>query len=138
MSDQKHLMIKIALDAWTSHVKRIDKLLDSLSDEDLQKEVAPGRNRGIYLLGHLTGVHDKLLPLLDLGEQLHPELDNIFLIHADKTIKEIPSAKELRNYWKEINEKLAKDFNDLTLDEWFEKHTAVSMKILLKSHLETD
>ena len=42
--------------------------LDSLSDEQLQKEIAPGKNRGIYILGHLIAVHDDMLAILNWAE----------------------------------------------------------------------
>jgi hypothetical protein len=29
----------------------------------------------LYLVGHLIATHDRMFPLLDLGERLHPELD---------------------------------------------------------------
>ncbi len=55
-----------------------------MNDEELLREVAPGRNRVFYLMGHLTAVHDRLLPMLGLGERLHPELDDDFLTNADR------------------------------------------------------
>jgi len=36
----------------------------------LEQQVAPGKNRLIYLWGHLTAVNDGLLPLLGIGERL--------------------------------------------------------------------
>ncbi len=41
------IFIKMVLDAWHTHIKRTDELFNSLSDEQLMKEIAPGRNRGI-------------------------------------------------------------------------------------------
>ena len=76
MKAQQELTIKLLLDDWYSHVKRTDNLLNALSDEQLQNEVAPNRNRGIYLLGHLAAVHDRMLTLLDFGKRLHPEMDD--------------------------------------------------------------
>lgn len=61
------IFIKMVLDAWHTHIKRTDELFNSLSDEQLMKEIAQGRNRGIYLLGHLAAVHDRILPLLGTG-----------------------------------------------------------------------
>lgn len=51
-----------------------NKIFDNLSDEQLMHEVSPGRNRGIYLLGHLTAVHDLMLPLLRFGEAKYPRV----------------------------------------------------------------
>lgn len=126
MEAQKQLTIRSVLDAWHSRIEAADKLFDSLSDEQLSREIAPGRNRGLYLLGHLTAVHDKMLPLLNFGSQMYPHLDEPFLNKADKTVSDLPSAKELREKWKTVNAKLASHFNKLTPDEWFQRHTSVS------------
>jgi DinB superfamily len=124
--NQQQLFIKMALDAWNGQVTRTDKLFNELTDEQLQNEVSPGRNTGVYLLGHLTAVHDSLFLLLGLGEKLYPELENIFIKNPDKSGLEKPAAKDLRNYWLEVNKKLSQHFNQYTADEWFQKHTAVS------------
>ena len=56
-------LLKIIFDKWNASIKNCDTLLNSLSDEQLQKEVAPKKNRGIYLLGHLIAVHDDMIIL---------------------------------------------------------------------------
>src|SRR5438105_7504976 len=111
MTNQNQLIVKSVLDAWYSKAKEAESLFDKLTDEQLQKEVAPNRNRGIYLLGHLTAVHDKMLPLLNLGEQLYPQLNDTFLSKPDKAIIALPSAKDLRLYSKNVNMALGKHFN---------------------------
>lgn len=118
--------IKMVLDAWHTQVKQTDDLFNSLSDEQLFKEIAPGKNRGIYLLGHLTAVHDRMLPLLGFGDQRYPNLYKAFLESADKTVNEIPTAEDLRNYWKETNNILSENFLKLSVNEWFQRHNAVS------------
>ena len=123
---QQELLIKNVLDTWHSSISRTDNFLSSLTDEQLQNEVAPGRNRGTYLLGHLTAVHDRMLPLLGIGQPLYPHLDNPFIAQPDKAVADLPSVTDLRNYWKEVNTTLAKHFANLTPDEWFQKHTSVS------------
>lgn len=126
MSDQKQLMVKLVLDAWNMHLVRTGKLLDQLTDEQLQQEVAPGRNTGTYLLGHLVAVHDALFLLLGTGEKLYPQLEEVFIKQPDKSGSEKPAVNELRNYWNEVNNKLAGDFTKFSADEWLQKHTAVS------------
>lgn len=126
MIDQQTLFVKMALDAWNTQIDRTNKLINSLSDEELQKQVAPARNTGTYLLGHLTSVHDGILPLFGAGDRLYPQLVDPFIKSPDKSDLTKPSLKELRNYWNEVNGKLTEHFNQLTVDEWFEKHTAVS------------
>jgi|ERR1035437_2401491 hypothetical protein len=126
------IMVKIALDAWNSQIKIADALLEKLSDEQLNHEVAPGRNRGIYLLGHLVAIHDRMLPLLGLGEQLYPQLDEPFLKNPDNAKTAMPSAKELRQFWKNINSTLTDHFNKMQPDEWFQKHNSVSAEDFAK------
>jgi hypothetical protein len=75
---QSDLFIKMIVDHWNTVNGRFNRLVDSLSDEQIMSQVAPGRNRGIYLLGHLVAVHDAMLPILGLGEKIHPELADVF------------------------------------------------------------
>ena len=120
------ILVKMVLDRWNASIKSCDLLLNELSDETLQHEIAPGKNRGIYLLGHLIAVHDDMLVLLDMGERQYPELQEPFLKSPDKTTEDIPSAAALRKDWAEQCEELNRKFEGLDPEEWFEKHTAVS------------
>jgi hypothetical protein len=130
--EAKQLFIKSVLDAWNSRIEAADKMFNSLSDEDLLKEVAPGRNRAIYLLGHLALVHDKMLPLLNFEPQQYAHLEEAFLNKPDKAVSDIPSAKEMRAIWKSANSKLATHYAKLSADEWFQKHSAVSTEDFAK------
>src|SRR6187397_2927107 len=125
-------ILKMIFDRWYASIKNCDTLLASLSDETLQKEIAPGKNRGIYLLGHLIAVHDDMLILLDMGEKLYPELHEPFLKSPDKSTNQIPSALELRNFWAKQCEVLKQKFEHLKPEEWFEKHTVVSSEDFIK------
>ncbi|HWI93674.1 MAG TPA: DinB family protein [Flavisolibacter sp.] len=118
--------IKMALDAWHTQIKQADDLFNSLSDEQLMQEVVPGRNRGVYLLGHLTAVHDRMMPLLGLGDQRYSNLYKTFVEGADKAEANIPPIEDLRNYWKEVNNVLSEKFSSLSFEEWFQRHNAVS------------
>lgn len=120
------IFIKMALDAWHTYIKRTDELFNSFSNEQLMKEIAPGRNRGIYLLGHLAAVHDRILQLLELGNPLYPELWDPFVEKPDKEVTELPATQTLREHWKEINTNLAGKISGLSPETWFQKHTSVS------------
>jgi len=121
-----HIIIKMVFDRWNASIKNCDKLLNELSDEQLQKEIAPNKNRGIYLLGHLIAVHDDMLILLDMGNKLYPELNEPFIKSADKVITKIPSVAELRACWSKQCEMMQQKFENLQPERWLEKHTAVS------------
>ena len=120
------LSVQVAINSWRLGVERANKIFSSLADDDLLKEVAPGRNRLIYLLGHLTAVHDAMFPILGLGPRLHPELDAIFVSSPDKAGAQLPPAGELRKYWDAVNSKLLSQFANLSPDEWLQRHSAMS------------
>ncbi|WP_217604994.1 DinB family protein [Chitinophaga sp. GbtcB8] len=124
--EQSQLFIKIALHAWEMNIKRTTAIFDSLTDEQLLTEIAPGRNRGIYILGHLVAVHDMMLPLLDLGQRQYLQLDEAFISNPDKAITDLPPVQDLRAYWTSINQILREQFNKLTPEEWLQKHTMIS------------
>lgn len=123
---QTQILVKMVLDRWNGSIQNFDKILDSVTDAQLEMEIASGKNRGIYLLGHLIAVHDDMVQLLDLGAKHYPELTEPFLKSPDKTVDELPSAASLRTIWSEQCAFLQEKFNALTLENWFEKHTAVS------------
>ena len=125
MTSQK-LSAQVAINSWRLVVERANKLFSSLTEDELLKEVAPGKNRLIYLLGHLTAIHDAMFPILGLGERLHPELDAIFVSSPDKTGTQLPPAGELRSYWEGVNGKLLSQFATLSAVQWLQRHHAVS------------
>lgn len=122
----EELLCLTALNSWKMVIGRFDKNLAALSDEQLQKQIAPGKNRLYYLIGHLAAVHDRMLPMLSVGDRLHPELDEFFITNPDRTLPDPAPASELRQAWTEINAKLTAAFEAFTADDWLQKHTAVS------------
>ncbi len=120
------LFLKMVLDAWRQYINRTDSLLDELSDERLLLQVAPGKNTGKYLLGHLAAVHDRMLPLLGLGAPLHPDLHEPFELKPDGQHIESFDLGDLRHSWKEVNNTLNTHFSKLGPGEWLERHTAIS------------
>lgn len=120
------ISVTMLLDRWFASIKNCDLLLQSLSDTALEKEVAPGKNRGVYLLGHLIAVHDDMIVLLDMGTKLYPELREPFITSPDKTVDQLPTAATLRAFWAEQCKVMQQKFEQLTAEDWFDKHTAVS------------
>jgi DinB family protein len=124
-----------ALNLWDITIDRADKLFSSLTADQLAKEIAPGKNRLIYLWGHLTAVHDRMLPLLDLGPRLHPEFDDPFLSNPDKASPHTPSAEVIKKAWTEVNGKLRAGFATLSPADWLQKHASVSEEDFAKEPL---
>ena len=120
------------LTSWKLIISRFDKIVGGLTDEQLQQQVPPGKNRLFYLLGHLTATHDRMFPLLGLGGRLHPELDDTYITNPDKLLEDPLSATELRRAWAEANGKLTTALERFTLEDWLQKHTAVSDEDFVK------
>ena len=98
--------IDLALRSWKANIDRAGTFFDVLSEEELQREVAPGKNRLIYLWGHLTAVNDRMVAILGLGDRLHPELDAMFVSNPDKTVQLTLSPEKLKHSWDEVNQRL--------------------------------
>ena len=118
--------VALGLNVWKTQIGRADKLFGSLSSEDVLREIAPGRNRLLYLWGHLTATHDAMLPLLGLGEHLHPEFDAAFISTPDKSKADVPSHEQVRRAWNVVNAELWKGFEKMSRSDWLVRHTAVS------------
>ena len=81
-------LIDSALRTWKSNIDRAGKLFGGLSETQLQQEIAPGKNRLLYIWGHLTAVNDALLPLLGVGENSTPNWIRCFC-----PIQTVPSKR---------------------------------------------
>jgi hypothetical protein len=118
--------VKNAVASWKQIIGRLDQGWLPLTDEQLQKQIAPGKNRIAYLLGHLTAVHDRMFTLLGIGERLHPELDEAYISNPDGKLPDPIPFSDLKKAWSEVNGALTAAFEKLTPAEWLQKHTAVS------------
>jgi hypothetical protein len=114
------------LNSWKIVIGRFDKILAALTDEQLQQQIAPGRNRAFYLIGHLTAIHDRMFPMLNLGERLYPQLDETYITNPDRVLADPVSSIELRRAWAEVNDTPTAAFDGFTLEDWLQKHAAVS------------
>ncbi len=124
--NRDNLFVKIVLNAWELNIKRATSTFESFSDDDIYTEVSPGKNRVVYLLGHLIAVHDMMQPLLGMGQRLYSQLDDTFISNPDKKIKTLPPVKELRAYWTNLNDVLMNEFHNMPVEEWFQKHSSIS------------
>jgi hypothetical protein len=119
-------LVDAALRAWKTSVDRAEKFFADVPDDQLELEIAPGRNRLIYLLGHLVAVHDRMLPLLGAGERKYEHLDTPFLLSPDREHSALPPAAELRKAFVDVNQVLWDVISKWTAAEWLSRHTSVS------------
>jgi len=120
------IFVALGLKTWKTQIERADKLFGSLSSEEVLREIATGRNRLLYLWGHLTAIHDAMLPLLGLRDRLHPEFDVAFVSNPDKSLASIPSHEEVRQAWNLVNAELWQGFEKMSWSDWVQRHSAVS------------
>jgi hypothetical protein len=121
-----NLFTATALHTWEQSIKRATGFFDTCSDEELLQPIVPGKNRIVYLLGHLAAVHDRMFPLLALGDRLYPHLDEIFISNPDDPATALPSIQHLREAWNTVNTRLTEQIRNWSPEEWLLKHTAVS------------
>ncbi len=126
MTQPNELFVKMAIDAWTRELNTTSALLEKLSDVQLMNEVAPSRNRGIYLVGHLIAEHDLMMPLLRFQPAIHPELKPLFIDAPDRAIAELPSLPQLRAQWGTVHDTLVQHIARLPAEDWFTRHANIS------------
>lgn len=120
------LFVAVALKSWDVWLIRLDKTFDALTDEQLERPIAPGRNRASYILGHLIAVNDSMIPQLRLGDASYPELFELFVKQPDRAAAGYPPAAQLRQSWKDLNHRITGLLTQLSPAEWLERHATVS------------
>src|SRR5258706_6548573 len=125
-------LIDSALRDWRSTVDRAGKLFGNLSQEQLLQEVAPGKNRLIYLWGHLTAFNDALIPLLGFGPRIHPELDLMFVANPDRTVPTILLGEDVKIIWQETSQLLGTGFSKVSVAGGLPKHSRVAEEDFLR------
>jgi hypothetical protein len=126
------ISVDMALKSWKIQVTRTGKFFDSQSDEDLLKEIAPGKNRLIYLLGHLIAVNDSMISIFGLGQRQYEQLDEAFVKNRDKAGFVMPDAATLRTYWKKSNETLSDYFTGMSPAAWMSRHNSMTDEDYIK------
>jgi len=122
----------MALHSWNTQIARAEKVFNSYSEAEFFEPVAPGKNRIIYLFGHLATYHDLLKETLGIGKQARPELIPLFLQKPDSNDNAYPSVAELKVYWESVHTELKDLFSGLTAEEWFKRHNAMTDEDFVK------
>ena len=116
----------MSIHAWDVQVARTAKILDQLPNEALLREIAPGKNSGIYVLGHLIAVNDAISTILGNGKAAYPELYATFVQNPYNAGLDKPAADELRLYWKQVHERLNAEFLNMDEDSWLARHNSMT------------
>jgi uncharacterized damage-inducible protein DinB len=122
----------MAIKAWNVQIGRADKFFNSLSDDAFTKEIAPGKNRINYLLGHLITVNEGMISLFSLGDRSYSLWDDAFIKSPDRSVADLPDLETLKKAWKESNERLTNLFSEVPVESWFGRHTSMTDEDLVK------
>lgn len=120
------LMIQSVLSNWRLTITRLSTFFGGLSQPEFYEEIAPGRNRIVYILGHLTAVHDQTLEVLGFGTRDHSELDDAFIKNPDRAVETIPPVADLTSSWERVNHRLYDGMESFTPKHWVGRHRTVS------------
>ena len=118
--------LDICLLQWETYNNRMQKVLDTISNENYTRPVLPGANSPSWILGHLVDTDDKLLELFGISKRLFPELEKIY--HHERGANQAGhlTKDELITKWKAILAELNRAFKSMSESEWHGRHTAVS------------
>ncbi len=118
--------LDICLLQWTTYNTRVQKLFDTISDENFNKPITPNGNSASWILGHLTEADDALLELFGIGSRKFPELKTIYNHEKGKNQNGHLAKSDLLTKWKAINSDLEAAFKAWNEKDWLGKHNAVS------------
>jgi hypothetical protein len=130
--EQKEILVQMAIKAWEMQIERTNKFIDSLDDTAIMREIAPGKNRIIYLLGHLVAVNDNINTLLGSNERLFADYYDVFVKNPDRSELPMPDAAKVRHAWKASNAQLSSLFARMSVDEWLSRHTSMTDEDLVR------
>ena len=124
--DQLTIVTQIAVAQWELHVKRGTQMITQLSDEALTRAIAPGKNPGTYVVGHLIAVHDAMPSILGLGDAKYPELYEMYVKQPDGAAGDPRPVQELRDLWTETHERVTNLLKNLYANDWLLRHNAMT------------
>lgn len=107
-------------------IEWISGIIEPLSDEEFKMELSPGKNHGVWLMGHLVTSDDDFSMFMGKGEVMFPQYYEVFgqgskLLPPDS----YPPVSELKDAWKKVCDKNRKIYSELTDDELQQPHALV-------------
>lgn len=118
--------LDICLLQWHTYNRRMQKVLDTIGEEDFIKPIIAGGNSPSWLLGHLADTDDALLELFGIRSRLFPELGQIYTHVRGTNQSGHLSKPELILKWNAILAELDRSFNSMSESDWHTRHRSVS------------
>ncbi len=117
---------EICLIQWDTYNKRMQKVIDTISEQNFNAPIVTNGNSPSWLLGHLVDTDDKLLELFGISNRLFPELEKIYHHERGSNQTGHLSKGELATKWAAISAALNKAFKSWSESDWLSRHTAVT------------
>lgn len=114
------ITIKMILSQWRLAIQRLSATIDELTNEQLEKQVADGRNTGVWILTHVITANEIILKVTCFGETKHEALAE------QLTNGNLADTDELRTTWNEIKERINAIIDNVSIEKWLQINTAVS------------
>lgn len=115
-SDCLYHQWKMLVDDW------VNLTISRIKEEDFKLEVSPGKNHGIFILGHMVTSDDDFSMYMGKGDLFFPDYKEMFGTGAKLLLPDkYPPVKEILEKWKAVcdkNEKIYKELTDAELDEY--------------------
>ncbi len=118
--------LQICLLQWDTYNRRMQKVIDTITDENFNQPMVPDGNSPSWLLGHLADTDDKLLELFGIGKRIYPELSTIYHHERNTNQRGHLPKDELSAKWKKIVTELDNAFKNMTEADWLARHLSVT------------
>ena len=118
--------LQICLLQWDAFNKRMQKVIDSIDDENINQPIVANGNSPSWLLGHLADTDDKLLELFGICKRLFPELSTIYHHERGTNQQGHLTKAELTSKWNLIVAELDTAFKKMTEADWLSRHMSVT------------
>ncbi len=124
--------LDICLLQWDTYNRRMQQVLETISDEDFHKPVVVGGNSPSWLLGHLVDTDDALFELFGIRKRMYPDLAKIY--HHERGTNQSGHLikQELSFQWNAIVEELNRVIKSYSEKDWLSRHTVVSEEDFMK------
>lgn len=105
----------------------VNLYLNSLTDEEFRMELSPGKNHGVWILGHMITSDDDFSVYMGKGELLFPEYRELFGQGSKvQSVGNYPGVATLRQQWNMIIEKNKNIYEELRDEEFDDPHGNLS------------
>jgi len=104
----------------------INIYVNRLSDDEYKYELSPGKNHGVWILGHLITSDDDFSLFMGKGEMLYPEYTAIFGEGSKlQPVENYPDVPLLKEQWNNVIKKNRKVYTQIADAELDEPHCMV-------------